>query len=161
MSFTLRHSPGMTADSSGPVFRQAGGGERLSWRAEMLIKASGFETRGAFSLIETVNPPDAGPPLHVHRAVDEAFYVLAGDYEFHCGEQRFEAGPGAFVLLPRGLPPRYRSGADGGRVLMLFTPGGTEAYFRDVAEVMSREGSDDQVLAELARQHGIELLDAY
>lgn len=133
----------------------------MSWRAEMLIKASSLETRGAFSLIETVNPPNAGPPLHVHRVVDEAFYVLAGDYEFQCGQERFKAGPGAFVLLPRDLPHRYQAGVDGGRVLMLFSPGGTEAYFRDVAGVMSSGGSNHEALAALAQEYGIELLDAY
>lgn len=73
--------------------------------------------------------PNAGPPLHLHRDVDEAFFVLEGHYDFHCGEDRIEAGPGAFVLLPRGLPHRYRAGADGGRVLMFFPPGGAEDYF--------------------------------
>lgn len=126
----------------------------------MLVKASAAETGGAFSLIETTNPPEAGPPLHLHRDVDEAFYVLEGQYEFHCGSERIDAGPGAFVLLPRGVPHRYRAGTDGGRVLMLFSPGGTEGYFRDLAAAMAA-GTDEKALAELALHHGIELLDAY
>lgn len=127
----------------------------------MVIKAAASETGGAFSLLETVNPPSAGPPLHLHRNVDEAFYVLEGEYEFFCGSERIEAGPGAFVLLPRGVPHRYRSGADGGRVLMLFSPGGTEDYFRDVAAAMASPGTSEHGLAGLARHHGIELLDGY
>lgn len=126
----------------------------------MLVKAAASETSGAFTLIETANPPNAGPPLHVHRDVDEAFFVLEGQYDFHCGQDRIEAGPGAFVLLPRGVPHRYRAGADGGRVLMLFSPGGAEDYFRDVAAAMT-SGESEHGLAELARHHGIELLDAY
>lgn len=126
----------------------------------MLVKAAASETSGAFTLIETVNPPNAGPPLHLHRDVDEAFFVLEGQYEFHCGSDRIDAGPGAFVLLPRRIPHRYRAGADGGRVLMLFSPGGAEDYFRDVAAAM-RSGASEHRLAELAHHHGIDLLDAY
>ena len=127
----------------------------------MRVKATAGETSGAFSLIETVNPPDGGPPLHVHRDVDEAFYVLEGQYEFVCGHERIEAGPGDFVLLPRGVPHRYRTGSGGGRVLMVFSPGGTEDYFRDITVALTSGVTGERELTELAASHGIELLDAY
>jgi mannose-6-phosphate isomerase-like protein (cupin superfamily) len=127
----------------------------------MVVKAAATETGAAFTLVETAaNPPDAGPPLHLHRHVDEAFYVLEGTYEFYCGSDRIEAGPGGFVLLPRGVPHRYRTGADGGRALMFFSPGGTEGYFREIALAMS-SGTGEHTLAELAHHHGIDLLDDY
>jgi len=129
--------------------------------AEMVIKAPVSETRGQFSLVETTNPPDAGPPLHVHHTVDEAFYVLDGTYEFMCGEALITAEPGAFVLLPHGIPHRYRAGPAGGRVLMLFFPGGTEDYFRDIAVAMACADATESMLASLAEHHGIRLLDAY
>ena len=136
-------------------------GERISWRAEMLVKASAAATAGAYSLLETVNPPDAGPPLHVHHTVDESFYVLEGSYEFECGDEHIEAGPGWFVFLPHGVPHRYRAGPGGGRVLMLFSPGGTEDYFRDIAVAITDEAITDDTLADLAKQHGIQLLHRY
>lgn len=128
------------------VFQAAGEGEQVSWRAQVLVKAGQGETGGAFSLLETTTAPDGGPPLHLHHSVDEAFYVLAGGYEFFCGDRRVEAGPGAFVLLPRGVPHRYRSGSDGGRMLMLFTPGGAEAYFREIAAAMADGDVGGEVL---------------
>src|SRR4051812_6150051 len=103
--------------------QRPGEGEPISWRAEMFVKAAAPATGGAFSLIETVNPPDAGPPWHLHRSADEAFYVLDGDYEFWCGEQRVDASAGWFVFLPREVPHRYRAGPGGGRVLMLSLQG--------------------------------------
>jgi mannose-6-phosphate isomerase-like protein (cupin superfamily) len=136
-------------------------GERISWRAEMLVKAASPATGGAFSLLETANPPDAGPPLHLHHTADEAFYVLEGSYEFHCGDEQVDAGPGWFVFLPHGVPHRYRAGPQGGRVLMLFSPGGTEDYFRDIAVAMADEATTEATLARLAEHHGIELLDRY
>lgn len=143
------------------MFRPAGEGERVAWRAEMLFKATADETGGGFSLIETSNPPNAGPPLHLHRTVDEAFYVLEGSYEFYCGDDKVQAGPGCFVLLPHGVAHRYQAGADGGRVLMLFSPGGTEAYFRDIAVAIMDPDTDEATLTALAEHHGIELLDTY
>ncbi len=105
--------------------------------------------------------PDAGLPLHLHHGVDEAFYVLDGTYEFVCGDRSVEAGPGAFVLLPRGVPHRYRSGHEGGRMLMLFSPGGTEAYFRDLAAAMSEGELAADEFARLAERHGIQFFGDY
>jgi mannose-6-phosphate isomerase-like protein (cupin superfamily) len=127
----------------------------------MLVKAASPATGGAFTLVETVNPPDGGPPLHLHRTVDEAFYVLEGSYEFSCGDERLDARPGWFVFLPHGVPHRYRAGPEGGRVLMMFSPGGTEDYFRDIAVAMADETTTDATFAELASHHGIELLEGY
>src|SRR4051812_17527365 len=121
------------ASPEGFVFRPSGNGEAVSWRAEMVIKAAGVETGGSFSLIETTNPPDSGPPLHLHHTVDEAFYVLEGTYEFECGDERTAAGPGSFVLLPHRVPHRYRAGPAGGRVLVLFLPGRPWEDFTPIA----------------------------
>ena len=143
------------------VLHDSGEGELIRWRAGMLVKAAAEETGGAFTLIETATPPGGGPPLHLHDSVDEAFYVLDGSYEFVCGDRSIEAGRGAFVLLPRGVPHRYRSGEQGGRMLMLFSPGGTEGYFRDLAAVSSDGDPTADELARLAEHHGIRLLGNY
>jgi len=39
----------------------------------MSVKASKEETDGAFSLLEAVEPPDFGPPLHVHHDAAEGY----------------------------------------------------------------------------------------
>ena len=41
-------------------------------------KVSGSETNGAYSMLEVELDGD-GPPLHIHKAEDEAFYVLEGE----------------------------------------------------------------------------------
>ncbi len=83
--------------------------------------------------------------------------MLDGAYEFRCGQ----AGPGAFVLLPRAVPHPYQAGAGGGRLLMLFTPGGAEACFRDPSTPMADGDLSGNALLDLARQHEIDLLDMY
>ena len=151
----------MSAPADRFFVQAPGDGERISWRSDMLVKAASPATGGAFSLLETVNPPNGGPPLHLHNTVDEAFYVLEGTYEFTCGEERVDAGPGWFVFLPHGVPHRYLAGPDGGRVLMFFSPGGTEDYFRDICVAIADDSTTEATLAQLAEHHGIHLFEDY
>ena len=46
-----------------------------------------------------------GAPRYTHTHEDEAFYVLNGTITVGCGKETYEAGPGAFVFLPRGVSP--------------------------------------------------------
>jgi mannose-6-phosphate isomerase-like protein (cupin superfamily) len=73
----------------------------------MVVKAGGDQTRNAFTLIEFGAPTGFGPPLHIHHREDEAFYVLDGSMTVVCGDDRWEAGAGSFVMLPRGVPHAY------------------------------------------------------
>ena len=48
---------------------------------EAVVLASAAQTGGEFTLLQTQNePPDFGPPLHIHHDTAEAFYVLSGEY---------------------------------------------------------------------------------
>ena len=65
------------------------------------FKATGEETGGAYALFETtVAPGTPGPPPHVHRREEEAFYVL--EVELNVEGSVSVAGPGSFVHIPRG-----------------------------------------------------------
>jgi mannose-6-phosphate isomerase-like protein (cupin superfamily) len=46
----------------------------------MTVEASADATDGVFSLLEAAEPPEFGPPLHIHHDAAEAFYVLEGEY---------------------------------------------------------------------------------
>lgn len=127
------------------------------WEGESLPTAGGrllagdAETGGRLSIIDSTVPPGDETPLHVHETMDEAFYVLAGEYSVTCGEDTFEATPGCFVYLPHGLPHSYRAGPEGGRKLIFGLPAGIEDFFRDMAIL------DD--LRQLGRRHGIDFLE--
>jgi mannose-6-phosphate isomerase-like protein (cupin superfamily) len=48
---------------------------------EAVVLATSAQTSGAFTLLQTQSePPEFGPPLHLHRDAAEAFYVLEGEY---------------------------------------------------------------------------------
>jgi uncharacterized RmlC-like cupin family protein len=56
-------------------------------------------------------------------------WVIDGEVTFKCGDQILEAGPGAFVFLPRGIPHTFVVEGDiPARMLVLCTPGGFEGY---------------------------------
>jgi mannose-6-phosphate isomerase-like protein (cupin superfamily) len=123
-------------------------GERLRFSdAEFVIRASSDSTKGAFTIIEEVNPLDTS--LHVHRNEDELFYVLEGEHVFRCGEEEFRVGPGGTVFAPRGIPHAHRRVVPRtGRFLTLTYPAGFEGFFRDLAEA---EGSGAPMVAAYAR----------
>jgi quercetin dioxygenase-like cupin family protein len=39
---------------------------------------------------------------HLHREIEESFYILDGRFTFTVGEERIEAVPGTYLLVPRG-----------------------------------------------------------
>jgi quercetin dioxygenase-like cupin family protein len=49
-----------------------------------------------------LEPRSAGPPPHVHRVYDEAFYVLAGSVRFTSDGTSQDCPAGSFVFVPRG-----------------------------------------------------------
>ena len=107
------------------------GGERLLWMGEpTLLKVTGEQTNGAYSLAEVFVSPAGEVPLHAHSREDEAFYVLDGDITFEVGDETIEAGPGSFVFGPKGIPHRYTVNSATARVLMLFSPAGFENFIR-------------------------------
>lgn len=52
--------------------------------------------------------PGAAAPLHVHHDVDDSFYLLAGELVLQCGDERFVARAGDYVVLPKGVPHSLR-----------------------------------------------------
>ena len=88
-----------------------GEGRPVSFGAagEVILKAVSAETGGTMVVYEFVAPPaTAGPPLHIHRGWDEAFYVLDGEMTFLIDGESSTAPAGAFVFTRAA--PRTRSG---------------------------------------------------
>jgi len=107
-------------------------GERIWFtNSAMTFKATAATTDGHLCLIETTAPIGHGPPLHVHHDEHEAFYVMEGELEVVCGGERYQAGPGAFAFLPRGVAHTFRvMGDTPARFLTIGVPGGLEGFFR-------------------------------
>jgi mannose-6-phosphate isomerase-like protein (cupin superfamily) len=135
-------------------------GERLVFGdATILVRASGEQTGGSFSLFEEV-PPIVDTPLHVHERENELFYVLDGEHVFQVGEKEFRLGPGGIAFGPRGVPHAQRRVVAGeGRVLVLTAPGGFDGFFRRLAAAHEAGVLGADTYAEASKEYGITWLD--
>jgi quercetin dioxygenase-like cupin family protein len=69
--------------------------------SQVVIKASGEDTLGQLSVMESSYPPGLSVHAHVHQGEDEMFYVLEGELAGFCGGDHWTAGAGSFVFVPR------------------------------------------------------------
>ena len=115
---------------------------------DMRLLAASERTDGAFAVAEFAGGAGAWTIPHIHARSLEAFYVLEGRFTFTLGSEDFEAVPGSFVLIPRGVRHLMRAEAGGGRFLTLWTPGGLEQMFVE----LSRLSPDALRDAEVRRQ---------
>ena len=110
-----------------------GKGERIWFVADTLtLKAAAASTGKSFTVVECLTAPGGGPPPHVHTREDEFWYVLDGTFEIWIGDEVHAVGPGGFAFGPRGTPHHFRNTAETpSRILLAFTPGGIEDFFRE------------------------------
>lgn len=113
------------------------------------------DSRGLLVLENTFHAR-GGPATHLHYHQDELFYALEGEFLLEVGGERFELGPGASLLAPRGVPHVWAFvGETRGRILIAFNPAGEmEAFFRQVTKADAMPPQDPA----LWRAHGMELL---
>jgi mannose-6-phosphate isomerase-like protein (cupin superfamily) len=124
----------------------------------ILVRATGDDTGGAFSLFEEI-PPMVDTPLHVHAMDDELFYVLEGEHVVTVGGREFLVGPGGMVFAPRGVPHAQRRVAQGvGRVLVQTTPAGLDGFFRELAAADSEGRLGPDAYAAASERYGISWL---
>ena len=133
--------------------------------ALLIVKATGEQTGGAFTLIDNVGPSGGESPYHVHHNEDEAFYVLEGEMTVYVGGEKIKAEPGTWVYGPREVPHGFRiGGASPVRFLLLYTPAGFEQFFVEVGEpareltLPTAEPPNMERLISLAPKYDIEIL---
>lgn len=127
-----------------------------------VTKTDGTPVAGAYSLTEETFWAET-TPLHTHVGAEEAFYVLAGEVEAWVDGSRSAAGPGSFLVVPRGVPHGLRRlSADPVRMLTLISPPGFEKVFEAVVEHGEDALlADPERLVELAARFGTEVVGDY
>lgn len=132
--------------------RRQGGGP---WE----VLAGGTRTDGQVAFGEARLPPRGpAPGLHVHSREDEAAYIIAGVMTFQVGDDRFEAGPGTLVWLPRDVPHAFANlGDEEVRAFGVITPAGLEGMFEEQAAYFAGLSGppDEATLAEIAGRYGV------
>ena len=139
------------------VVRAPGEGHVISFgdAGEATLKAVSRDSAGTMSAYEFAIPPaTAGPPLHLHRGWDEAFYVLEGEMTFLIDGRTSTAPAGSFIFIPRGiLHTFWNESAAPAKQLTVFTPAGIEAYFEEVTRVIAAGDDTLEAATALMEKH--------
>jgi mannose-6-phosphate isomerase-like protein (cupin superfamily) len=124
----------------------------------MSVKATDDETDGMFTLLEADEPPDFGPPLHIHHGIAEAFYVLDGEYIIFLDGNESRCPAGSFIFIPAETPHGFRVGKVASRKLNLYLPASMVGYFDDLSDAMKTGSADPERLSEIATQYSVEVI---
>lgn len=147
-------------------------GERARFGGmEATFKVAAEQTGGAFSMVEFVVQPGSLVPPHVHQNKNEVSFVTEGELGFMLGGEDTTASAGTTVMRPAGIPHALwnASGAPA-RMVEVYTPGGFERYFVELARVFA--GDEPPRMSELeqlgrrfdvtlAAEHMPRILDTY
>jgi mannose-6-phosphate isomerase-like protein (cupin superfamily) len=109
---------------------------RSVWLGGMGVefKVSGADTGGAFAVVEHPIEPGRLVLPHVHLREDEYSYILEGTIGARVGDHEVVAGPGSYLIKPRGLMHTlWNAGPGPARLLEVIAPAGFEAYFAELA----------------------------
>ncbi len=122
------------------------------------IKVTSEMTKGAYSISEDITPPGQGAPPHVHRRELETFIVVEGEYEFQCGDRKFNTSKGGMVVLPREIPHAFKNtGNTIGKTLIVLVPGGMEKVFEDLSAMPPGPPNLGKINA-ITMKYGVEFL---
>jgi quercetin dioxygenase-like cupin family protein len=137
----------------------AGEGQTLNILGDtVVVKLSGEETGGRWSIMEDITPAGLGPPVHMHTREDECFYVLEGEFEFLVAGQKIYPQTGSFVYAPRNVPHTFRNiGQQGGRMLVQVQPAGLEKFFGEI-DALPPGPPDMAKILPLFEKYGLQFL---
>ncbi len=127
---------------------------------EVEVLATSAQTSGRFTLLQTQSePPEFGPPLHLHRDAAEAFFVLEGEYLMFTQDKQTRCPPGTFVYVPQAAPHTFKVVSEGpGKKLNLFTPAAMTAFFEELAQAETAGSATPELLDEIAARCHMEVL---
>lgn len=124
----------------------------------MTVKATADATDNGFTLLEASEPPNFGPPMHIHRDAAEAFYVLEGEYIIFIDDDELRCPAGSFVYIPAGAVHGFRVGDTTSKKLNLYVPQAMVGYFDELPAAIASGEMDDARLGALAERYGMEVV---
>jgi putative ABC transport system substrate-binding protein len=136
--------PNQAPRFSGPVGGEADITEILATREQ---------TGGSFGVWRYTKVLEGGPPLHIHRAEDEFFYVLSGEFNFQLGDCIKHTPAGSFVFIPKDMVHTFQHvGHEPGVLLGSVHPGGFEGLFQGLP------GADAETIKALFKKYNMDVV---
>jgi len=127
---------------------------------EITVKLSCAETGGQYYLFETVTPPGARVPPHVHSREDEILEVLDGELEVLLGGKAFKAPAGTIAFFPKHVAHAFGNvGTTPAKGRFLVSPGANfEAFFGELSALPAGQPPDMPKVMEIFARYGLPIL---
>jgi len=125
------------------------------------LKVSSRDTNGDLCIYDTIRRSKGGPVFHYHRAQDEWFYVIRGEFIVRVGDGTFRLQPGDSAFAPRKIPHTFAMTSEGeGQMLVLFQPAGSmEHFFLKLSRLGKEIRNNMNVeLKRLFEEHGMKIV---
>jgi len=139
-----------------------GEGEEFRVAADRFLRKGDSAHRSeAFSVIEYEGAAGfPGPPPHVHRSFEEAWFILEGKVAFTADGRTISAERGTFLFVPRGVPHTFRVlGERPARWLGIFSPGRYVGLVEELGPLMPVNGPPDSAaVARLFAKYDTEMV---
>ncbi len=166
---TIRHLKGtkkMKSEEMFLGFSVAAGKDRFGEHIKLGgesndCKVSAQDTDGAMCVFEFTG--GSSGPRHLHYDQDEWIYVIDGEFKFEVGDNRFRAGAGESVFIPRKASHAWAcvSGKPG-KIIDVYQPAGRmEEFFRELGNYNGPYVHEVLSIDEFRRlfhDHGMDLL---
>lgn len=126
---------------------------------ELRVRLPNRISGGTVEIIETINAPGFGPPLHQHPET-EVFRVLKGRYRYQVGDRSFFAEEGDVISVPGGTAHAFVNVTDTpAEQLILILPGiDAAAFFTELGDVMKAGMPAKEVLDNFGKRWNVEFL---
>ena len=149
----------VTVEGSSMFLVPSGAGEEV-WDGpigtRVLVPAAA--TGGTISICEMPVAPGFMVPPHRHRDEDEYSYVVSGQIGARIGDEELTAGPGSWIVKPRGLWHTFwNAGPGDARIIELVVPGRFEGFFRRSSDLARRGELSDEVMEALGQEYGVDV----
>ncbi len=148
----------MAGEAVGYVFPPGEGRQIDLGNFQMTVKGDAESTSGSFTLLEADEPPEFGPPMHIHHGIAEAFYVLQGEYMIFLNEQEYRCPAGTFIFIPAEAPHGFRVGDVKSRKLNLYLPASMVGYFDELSDAIRSGEANPEVLDGIADRYAVEVI---
>lgn len=125
--------------------------------ARVRVRVAGEQTQQRYALVELVARPGEEPPLHTHTRETEVIHVLRGEITVQVDGRAMRCAAGEGARLPPGSEHTYAVMSDEATLLLLLTPAGLEAYYRELDSPIAADRRVERLIAASAR-YGIEIV---
>jgi mannose-6-phosphate isomerase-like protein (cupin superfamily) len=147
------------AGTDDPQLKLPGCGENLgAIGLGIMLRLTGDDTNGAYSLFEYIVPAGlGGPPTHIHTLQDEMFTCTAGKVTVELDGISRVLTPGTSLMMPRNVPHMFYNPFDEEtRIVAVVSPAGLEKYYKELSELPPGPRDMTKIAAIMTR-HGLKL----